>query len=295
MTERIAVDGAVDIHTHVGPSPLERRVDGYECAAEADAAGMDAVVLKEHFLPTVYGAAYVDRLLARDGADVDVHGSLVMNYCNGGFNPFAVETALSYGARVIWAPTIDAAHHAEQTGQLGAFLGREAGPEYDDRSGITALDGSGRLRDPVRLCVEKTAAAGAVLAVGHLSFDETLALTEYATDCGGTVVVDHPTYPVTDLSRSEQETLVGTGAVLNFPFMAISPKYHWIDADALADNIREVGVDNCVLSSDVGQVFNPGVPESLRVFGETLLAEGLSRAEVDAMLKETPKRLLDRD
>ena len=293
MTARFDVSGMVDIHTHVGPSPFDRRVDGYEAAVEAGAAGMDAIVMKEHFLPTVYATMYIDRLLDRDGIELDVLGSTVLNYCNGGFNPFAVQTAIEYGADVIWGPTIDARNHAEQTGELGAFLGVEAGEEYDDRSGITALDGSGDLRDEVRLCLEKVAANDVVLALGHLSYEETHALVKYAADLGHErIIIDHPNYPVTGLDRDQQAELASLGAVLNYPFMAISPKNNWLSSEELAAIISEVGVDNCVISTDVGQPVNPSIPESLRIFGEVLRTEGFSEADLRKMAERRPKRLL---
>lgn len=296
MTDRIDVTGTVDIHTHVGPSPFDRRVDGYEAAAEAGAADMDAIVMKEHLLPTVYGTTYIDRLLEREGTDIDVLGSTVLNYSNGGFNPFAVQSAIDYGAKVVWGPTIDARQHAEQTGQLGAFLNVDAGEEYADKEGITALDSDGEIRTDIRLCIEKIAANDVVLALGHLSNEETFAMVEYAADLGHEkILIDHPNYSVTDLDRDQQAELVSLGAVLNFPFMAISPKYQWISSEELAENIREIGVDNCVVSSDVGQQVNPTVPESLRILGEVLLSEGFSVSEFRAMADQRPKRLLDLD
>lgn len=293
VRRNIDLDGFVDIHTHVGPSPFDRRVDAYECAREAAEESIDAVVFKEHHLPTVYGVPFVRRLLDRDGLDVEPIGSVVLNYCNGGFNPFMVQSALDYGAGVVWGPTLDARHHAEKTGELGAFLGVEVGSEYDGREGITALDADGTLRDEVRLCIEKVADADAVLALGHLSFEELRAMTACAADYGhGAVLIDHPNYSVTDLDVAQQRELVDLGATMNYPFMALSPSYGWIDSEALAANIREVGVDNSVLSSDVGQVFNPSVPESLRLLAEALIKEGFSVQEVRQMAEHTPKRLL---
>lgn len=296
MSDRVEATSTVDIHTHVGPSPFDRRVNGYEAAIEAGGAGMDAIVMKEHFFPTAYATPYIDRLLEQDDIDIEVLGSTVLNYCNGGFNPFAVQAAIDYGASVVWGPTIDARHHANQTGELGAFLNVEAGKEYADKEGITALDSDSDLRDDVRLCIEKVAANDIVLALGHLSFEETRAIAGYATDLGHEkILIDHPNYAVTDLDRDQQAELVALGAVLNFPFMAISPKYHWIGSDRLAQNIREIGVDNCVISSDVGQQVNPSVPESIRIFGEVLLSEGFSISEFRAMAEQQPKRLLGLD
>jgi hypothetical protein len=292
MTDEVDLTGAVDLHTHVGPSMFDRRVDGYECAVEAAEAGMDAVVMKEHHLPTAYGKAYIDRLLERDGANIDVFGSLVCNYSNGGFNPFAVETAIGYGAKVIWGPTIDAKHHADVSGDLGGFLDVEAGEEYDDVEGVTALS-DGKLREDVKRCIEKVAANDVVLALGHLSYRETKAMVEYAADLGHErVVIDHPNYEITGLDHDQQRELAELGATLNFPFLGISEAYGWTTGADLAANIRAVGVDNCIVSSDGGQAKSPSAPEGLRTLGKALFAQGISEAEFTTMIETTPKELL---
>jgi hypothetical protein len=248
--------------------------------------------MKEHHLPTVYGTTYIDRLLERDGTDIDVFGSLVCNYSNGGFNPFAIEAAIEYGVRVIWGPTIDAKHHAEVSGDLGGFLDVEAGREYDDVEGITALS-DGELREEVTQCVEKVAAQDVVLALGHLSYPETKAIVEYATEVGhDRIVIDHPNYEITGLSHDQQKTLANLGATLNFPFLSISEAYGWTTGADLAANIRAVGVDNCIVSSDGGQAKSPSAPDGLRMLGRELRAEGIAESEFEAMVETRPKELL---
>jgi hypothetical protein len=292
MDARISLDGAVDIHTHCGPSVFERRVDGYECALEAADAGMDGVVLKEHHLPTVHGVPHIERRLAAEGVDVEVVGSAVLNYCNGGFNPFLVQTAIDNGAGVIWGPTIDARHHAEQTGSLGAFLGAEAGREYEDVSGLSALE-DGELTADVRRCLDKVVENDVLFCLGHLSFEETLAIADYLADSGHErFVVDHPTYDVTDLDVDQQRALVDRGAVLNFPFLALSEDHGWATGEELYESIRAVGVEHCVLSSDVGQTNSPTSAEALGMLGEALLAEGLTADEFRELVVTRPKRLL---
>jgi hypothetical protein len=293
MEETVPLDGAIDVHTHVGPSPFDRRVDGFECAMEVANAGMDGVVLKEHHLPTTASMSYIDRLLAREGADVDVIGSAVLNYCNGGFNPFVVQSAIDADAGVVWGPTLDARNHAKRTGELGAFLGVDAGREYERKTGITALDGDGDLREDVRLCIEKVVDGDVVLALGHLSNEETFVITEYAADLGHEkVLIDHPEYPVTDLDGEQQVELVSLGATLNFPFLSVSAEYGWSSTERVADRIRSVGVENCVVSSDVGQSTTPSAPEGLRSLGRQLLDEGFSAADFETLTRTNPKRLL---
>lgn len=294
MYGRIDLTGAIDLHAHCGPSVFDRRVDGFEYAMEAAVAGMDAVVMKEHLLPTVYGVPYIEQLLERDAVDIEVFGSITLNYCNGGFNPFAVETAIGYGAKVVWGPTLDAKHHGEVLDLGGHVFAKGGGEEYEGKSGIYALNEAGELTDDVRLCIKKIAANDALLCLGHISYEETKRIVEYTRELGHEkVVIDHPNFPVTNLDIDQQKTLVSLGAVLNFPFNAISPTYGWISSEELYQNVKTIGVENCVLSSDVGQVPNPSSPESLRLLGEALLESGLSHDEFDMMVKDAPRRLLD--
>jgi hypothetical protein len=289
------MDGAVDLHAHCGPSLIERRGDGFELALDAAEAGFDAIVLKEHYLPTAYGVPYIDRLLAERDADIDVVGSLVMNYCNGGFNPFMVEVACRHGAGVVWAPTSDARRQAEVTGVLGSKhevkLGEE--PEYDGKAGLYAIDDDGDLTDDVRLCIEKVAKHDVVLAIGHLSYDETAAMVEYCAELGHErVMIDHPSYPVTDFDLEQQEHLVEHGAVMNHVFGGISPVSAWETKDEFYEHVRAIGVDNCVVSSDMGQVGNPTPAQGLTYLGEILTGQGLSTAEYHTLVETNPKELL---
>lgn len=295
MTSNIPLEGGVDMHSHVGPSKFDRRVNGYEYARQCAVAGFDAIVMKEHYLPTVYAVEYIDRLLEAEGIDIKVVGSLVLNYCNGGFNPFAVQTAIDYGSKVIWAPTIDAKNHGEKTSGVGTFLGVEEIPEeYRSVAGLTATDEVGELTDDVRLCIEKIVDANVVLAIGHLSYEETEAMVEYATSLGHEkVVIDHPLFDITDFDRDQMDALVAMGATLNFPYCGLGPRFRWSTPEEICDNIQRVGVDNCIVSSDVGQPGNPSAPEALEMMGELLIRAGLSVEEYTTLLEHNPKELLD--
>lgn len=296
MQGTISLEGAVDLHVHCGPSLFDRRVDGYELAVQAAEAGMDGIVMKEHHLPTVYGVPYIERLLEQADAqyDIEVMGSAVMNYCVGGFNPFLVQTAIEYGAAVIWAPTIDASNHGERTTGLGQYLGREGvSEEYEEATGLYAFDETGELRTAVELCLEKIADNDVVFAVGHLTYEETRAMLEFLADRGhDKVVIDHPNYFVTDFSHEQQQELVDLGAYINIQFASVSPKFHWLSPGDVFENVTSIGIDHCVVSSDMGQVANPSGPEGLRIFGELLLEEGLSSDEYRTLVETNPKQLL---
>lgn len=295
MTPTVSMDGAVDMHAHCGPSVIERRGDGFEIALDAAEHGFDAIVLKEHFLPTAYAVPYIQRSLEAHDADIDVVGSVVLNYCNGGFNPFMVEYACLYDAGVVWAPTIDAQRDAEVSGGLGNKLGVDFGdnPEYRDKTGLNALTDDGDLRDDVRLCIEKIADHDAVLAIGHLSYEETLAMVEYCAELGHErVMIDHPSYPITDFDLDQQAELVALGATMNHVFGGISPRSAWETADEFYEHVRAVGVDNSIVSSDQGQMGNPTPAQGLSYLGEILTGNGLSVAEYHDLVEHNPKDLL---
>ncbi len=293
MSQHIDLEGAVDIHGHCGPSPYPRKVDGYEFAVEAATAGMDAIVMKEHLIPTVVGTPLIDRLLERDGLEVDVFGGIVLNYCNGGFNPFAVQTAIEYGAKFVWAPTIDAANQAVETGGLGKLDDVEAtADEYDTVDGLSPLSETGALTDEAKRCIQKVVDHDIALGVGHLSYEETERMVEYAADLGhDKIVVDHPRF-ITEFSVDQQRELVSHGAYINFVFASIAPAYQWLSAAELYENIRAIGVEHSTVSSGMGQIYHPSSPEGLRILGETLYREGLSVAEYETMVKTNPKAVL---
>jgi predicted metal-dependent phosphotriesterase family hydrolase len=61
----------------------------------------------------------------------------------------------------------------------------------------------------------------------------------------------------------------------------------------IADAIRKIGPEFCILSSDLGQKTNPVPAEGFAAFILALKAKGFSDADLDLMSKENPARLLD--
>lgn len=293
MNSNVNMDGAVDFHTHCGPSLDERRVDGYESAIEAAQNGFDGLVLKEHYLPTVYGIPYIDRLLDADGVDIEVMGSLVMNRCNGGYNPEMVSTCLGFGAKVIWAPTKDAYHDCEMSGSIDTQAEQ---PSEGDGESLYALDEEGEIKPEVRACLDHIISEDAVLGLGHASFEETVAMVVYMSDhTTGTAVVDHPDYYIPGFDLEQQQELVECGAYIDYMYLSISPMFGHLSPLSYAeiyDNIRTLGVDNCLLASDCGQVANSSGPDGIRILAELLYSEGLTQSDIDVLIKDNPKQIL---
>ena len=124
--EFMKLDGAVDLHVHSYPCVFQRRVDDREAVKAASEAGMAAIVLKCHHESTV-SRAY---LIQKEFPDIKVFGGVVMNQFVGGINPAAAEVALRLGAKEVWMPTIDAAHHVEIHGARGSYDTQTSGSDF---------------------------------------------------------------------------------------------------------------------------------------------------------------------
>jgi microsomal dipeptidase-like Zn-dependent dipeptidase len=56
--------------------------------------------------------------------------------------------------------------------------------------------------------------------------------------------------------------------------------------------MRAVGVEHCVITSDLGRAGDPLHPDGLVLFIRALLKQGFSQADIDRMAKTNPSRVL---
>ena len=98
--------GAIDIHVHSEPDSRPRSVNAVDAARQAKAAGMRAIVIKNHYEFTS-GLAYIVR---KEVPGIEVFGGVDLNLTVGGINPAAVEymaaTTGGFG-RMVWMATFD--------------------------------------------------------------------------------------------------------------------------------------------------------------------------------------------
>jgi len=280
--------GAIDSHVHCAPDAIPRAEHCWDLVRSAGDAGMRALVLKDHCTSTAGLCDLLNRLQDR----VTCLGSLTLNAPVGGWNPLAVDAALAAGARVIWAPTYCAAHHLRILGPRRAPAGL---PHPDDGfPGYALHDASGGIRpEIIRIC-RSIAAADAVLATGHLAPAETLALIQEARTQGvRRLVVTHASETVPGLSVEDQRRAAALGAWIEHSFLPLTPcGGASLDARSLLAQIRAVGLDRILLSSDFGQVANGPVVAGFAVQIEAMRLAGLDRDEVEALVVDHPTRLL---
>ncbi|MEJ3748021.1 DUF6282 family protein [Actinomycetes bacterium KLBMP 9797] len=283
---RALVRGAYDVHIHVGPDVMRRRIDDVTLAERFAAVGMAGFVLKSHYVPTAERAAVVRR--ARP--DVDALGAITLNGAVGGMNPIAVEIAGRGGAKVVWLPTVDSANQRQcqavepegakppMWAQLQDEL-RAAGMAADP---VPVLAADGAVTERTRQVLRLIAQHDMALATGHLHQDESAVVIDAAVAEGvRRIVVTHPEFTSQRIGVERQRELAAKGALLERCFTTpYTGKVAW---DVWLDNIRAVGPAHSVLSSDLGQPFNPPVEDGLALCADRLLLAGFSDDEVRVM------------
>ena len=292
---RDLVRGGYDLHVHISPDVVERRIDDVGLARRFEEVGLAGFVLKSHYLSTAERAAVVRGVVP----GVRAMGAIVLNRAVGGMNPLAVEIAAREGARIVWMPTVDSVveqEHLAAAEATGAKVPvwakvqlelRERGIESDPVS--TTTDG-GELLPETRAVLRVVAAHDLVLATGHLGRDEVFAVVSAAVEAGVRhVVVTHPDYPAQDFSVEEQVRLAEAGALIERCFTTpYTGKCSW---ERWVEGTRAVGAARTVISSDLGQVQNPPVEDGLPLMADRLLDAGFSEAEVRTMAVDNTRLL----
>jgi hypothetical protein len=106
------------------------------------------------------------------------------------------------------------------------------------------------------------------------------------------ILVTHAMMPPIKMSPGEMQEAAKEGAFIEFVCNeVIGPRSVVSVADSAAA-IRAVGVEHCILSSDLGQPQNPLHLEGLETLFAELRAAGLAVADIERMSKANPAVLL---
>ncbi|MCL2670014.1 MAG: DUF6282 family protein [Syntrophaceae bacterium] len=283
------MSGAVDLHVHCGPDPFtERRVHANQLAVEAKQAGMRAVVIKNHAFSTALLAQLVNEI---NGTPI-LAGSIALNSSVGGLNPDVVEASAHAGAKVIWLPTLSAMEEIRVNPHAANHSPTNAN-QTQNPAGIDFLDSKGCLVPEIFPILEIIKRYNLALATGHLSIPEVFAVAAAALEKKIDVIITHPfAKPFGDSIKVEQaRELVRKGAVIEFCFLACMPPMR-ITPEEVIGMIRTLGAENCVLSTDLGQAFNPPPAEGFRMMIANMFRFGMTEKELEALVKINPARLL---
>jgi hypothetical protein len=278
--------GAYDTHMHISPDVVERKIDDITLARKFAELGMDGFVLKSHYGSTAERAAVVRAAVP----ETNVLGAIALNRAVGGINPLAVEIAAREGARTVWLPTVDSVNEShEREAPPGAKVPvwvklqldlREQGIEIAPVPVVNESDGT--VLPELREVLGMIARHNMLLATGHLSRDEIFAVVDAAREEGvRDIVITHPEFPSQDLSIEDQTQLADKGALLERCFT--TPHTGKVTWERWIENIRATGPEHSVLSTDLGQVFNPPVEDGMALMVDRLLEAGFKDEEVYVM------------
>ena len=272
--------GVIDIHAHSAPDSSPRSIDAIDLARLAKSRGMRGLVLKNHYQPTA-SLAYVVR---KEVPGIEVFGGVDLNLSVGGMNPFAVEhmaaTTGGYG-RFVWMSTFDSEAQVRYSKQDRPFV---------------RVSQNGQLLPETRQVIAVIAKHNLVMATGHVSAEEGLMLIREARTQGVQhMVVTHAMLAPIHMSDAQMLEAAKMGAYIEFVYNGLLGSYKEFTFKDYARAIRYVGVDHCILASDMGQPANPLHPDGLVALFDGLKKEGITQAEINRMAKENPARLLGLD
>jgi hypothetical protein len=293
---RDLVRGGYDLHIHVAPDVMERRIDDLGLARRFRDSGLAGFVLKSHYAPTAERAAVVRAAVP----EVDALGAVALNAAVGGLNPVAVEIAAREGARVVWLPTVDSRNQRESRAAAppgaAAPMWARIQDELRDQGIITppvdviSSAGSGAVTGEMRELLRLVARHDLVLATGHLSRDEIFAVVDAAAGEGvRRIIVTHPEFTSQRIKPDDQRELAERGAYLERCFTtAYTGKCSW---DEMFDGVRAAGAARSFFSSDLGQPFNPPVEDGLALMADRFLDAGFTEDEVHTMAVSNTRAL----
>jgi predicted TIM-barrel fold metal-dependent hydrolase len=253
---------------------------------------MEGLVIKDHTTSTVGRCFVMNRVLK---GSPYFFSALALNPPVGGLNPSAVEAALRAGADMVFFPTYGAKNHIDRWGK-----GKPPTPfpfPEDGFEGITVLGKNNAVADGCDIILKMIAAFDAVLATGHLSPDESLEILKMARRYGiKRMLVTHASESVVAMSLMQQEEAVKTGAFIEHSFFAVTESCpNPASLETIYEQVRAIGVDHVILSSDFGQISNPPPVEGFAYYLEKIRKLGFSYEELRVMIHDNPKTLLERD
>lgn len=294
MDVKELLKGAYDLHVHAAPDVMPRKMDDLEMAERIEECGMKGYIAKSHYFCTAERAKLVNKLYP----NVNVVGSITLNNAVGGLNWVAVEMAARAGAKLVWMPTVDAENeqdrlktHKPEKMPYWATLQMEMVAQGKTQTSISILE-EGQLKPCVLQILDIIAQYNMILATGHLGKKEVFALVKAAKERNvKKIIVTHPDFPSTTLTKEEQKELVELGAYMEHCFT--TPQTNKTTWEAVYEEIKFVGAAHCIIATDLGQPHGVYPDEGLQIFATNLLNNGFSEEEIKKMFVENPTFLVE--
>ncbi len=290
------IEGAYDLHIHSAPDVLARRMDDIEMAQRVVASGMAGYAIKSHYFCTSERAILINTMYP----ECEAIGTLTLNSSVGGMNPSAVEMACRSGIKLVWFPTCDSENernyiYSDRCKVLPywAKIVMDLKEEGISNPNIYLLDENGSLKEEVLQVLDVIAKYDIILATSHLTHEETFALVPEAAKRGvKKIIITHVTFPNTYYTIEEQKKLAEYGAYMEHCYTTYATGKSTFEDEL--EQIRAIGADHVVLSTDLGQKTALYPDEGLQKYCEDLSANGFSDEDIFKMVRDNPRRLLNK-
>jgi hypothetical protein len=276
---------------HSGPSIAPRAVDHLELLKEYSAAGLAAVVTKDHDYSGVMTAALISK--HHPELRTKLYSSIVLNNVVGGFNPYAVEHTAAMGGKVVWMPTLAAENHLRWE-KTSNWVHPASTQKMRPATGIPVLVNDRTVRDDVKEVLDIVAKNDMVLASGHLHVSETWLVFEEARRRGvARIVLTHPE-DIVDASLNDVKGMAAMGAFVEHSLCMFveGSKFKTRSAEDLRKHIDAAGVDQTVLASDLGQTGTISPLEGLRRGIRLCIDLGYDDKHIRKMVSSNAARML---
>lgn len=298
MTAESLLKGVIDFHVHAEPSMMERACDFVELCYLAEKAGYRAVAHKDHNYASAGLAQQIKKHLFPN-SPLQIFGTIALNHAVGGLNPAVLETALDFGTKVVWFPTVSAKNHIEffeKKAQKNGLFQRKKEASYALEP-ILLIDDNGELtEETVRLLELLAKYPDVVIGSNHGYPAEIDALIDKCDELGilDRFFVDHPN----EIIGADLDTIIRwakRGATIELVAAMSVPPTVAITVEETAEYVRAIGPEHIVFASDLGQA-NRGNP--VAAYGKFLLDLyncGISEDDIRYMTSTKPAQMMGLD
>lgn len=268
--------GAVDLHYHVDPG-----YGVYENLAQAKAAGVRALLLKNHYEPT--GALVM--LLRPQFPGLELYAGFVFNRSNGGVNVPGVEYTASIRGepkpgKIVWLPAGDTEKEAKG--------GRNPNPNAP----FVAVSKNGQLVPEVKQALAVIARNNLTLASGHVVPEDALLAFREAKAAGVQhLIATHAADLTGKMTLDQMKEAARLGVWIEFDYRNTLEENR-------TESIRGVGPEHCFLSEFWTKNGGNGSPKEyagaagVGAFAAEMRKRGFTDRELGMMFKDNPAKAI---
>lgn len=156
---------------------------------------------------------------------------------------------------------------------------------------MQATDGCGTLLPETEAVLKLAARYGLIVAIGHLSAEEGLCIVREGKRLGiQQMILTHVEHPALHYSDEQQQEAAALGVYVEHSYN--NAWFGRYTIGEIARQIRAVGCEHVILTTDFGQAETPFCDEGIKEYATQLQTLGFSPNELRTMLCENPTAVI---